>query len=624
MSNEIQDKEDLEHAPFWMGARLSDIQNMDFEEPIRNANLADAYELSKLYRDPVVQKQSEETYDLTSADKVHNMLAGVLGMHAKPSDRSEPYGPFIVFADGSRSATVDDFIGEPLQLLIHAAEQATHPTLKARLCDVCWFIERSRFDLGTAAVSAYVEIIEKLSTNEIIRQNGDKEGFGLTEKDILVRTLQIAKLTGWERDSAKSAQDWVVKFRKEAIEREETILLCWFSELDLDYGISNPAEVAQTLEAYLKTDRDTENLHADLSAWRLAARAYHFSKNDDAKRICQIEAAECLVKQAEGHSSAMLASHWLSCAIAEYHGLSACRERRTELRHKLIDVQANITEEISSFSNSINIEDIIQQTEKTIKDLNLLETLLVFASLEKSPNPSDLKRDAIKSIEEHPMASMFGTSFYDKDGLVTHRSEGGGLRDTDNNDAIRITISQQEGIRRQLHAKAQVDVARRVIVENFYLSENTFIALLEYSPFVPAQLRQTFALGIVRFFQGDAISSLYILTPLLESSLRHILKMHGHDVTIFDDKTQTQEARSITSMFDAMRDELNAIFGESIIADLEGVFLSKPGPSIRHAIAHGLLNDGSPYGPDATYACWFIFRLCCMPLFSDYKQIILP
>ena len=86
-----------------------------------------------------------------------------------------------------------------------------------------------------------------------------------------------------------------------------------------------------------------------------------------------------------------------------------------------------------------------------------------------------------------------------------------------------------------------------------------------------------------------------ILTPLLENSLRHILKAHGHDVSSFDDATGTQEDKSISILFQQMRSEMEAIFTKPIIADIEHVFLKKVGPSLRHRVAHGLLQDGSVF-----------------------------
>ena len=105
---------------------------------------------------------------------------------------------------------------------------------------------------------------------------------------------------------------------------------------------------------------------------------------------------------------------------------------------------------------------------------------------------------------------------------------------------------------------------------------------------MPPELVATFSLGLLRFFQGDFISATYILTPLLEGALRHVLKMYGYDVAIFDDAKQTQQDRTISSLFEQMRDELDEVFTAPITTDVEGVFLSRNGPHLRHDIAHAL------------------------------------
>ncbi len=72
-----------------------------------------------------------------------------------------------------------------------------------------------------------------------------------------------------------------------------------------------------------------------------------------------------------------------------------------------------------------------------------------------------------------------------------------------------------------------------------------------------------------------------------------------------------------------MRAELDTIFTRAITDDIKRVFLGRPGPAIRHGVAHGLLNDGSPCGVDAIYACWLIFRLCVLPLYPHRQELSL-
>jgi hypothetical protein len=252
----------------------------------------------------------------------------------------------------------------------------------------------------------------------------------------------------------------------------------------------------------------------------------------------------------------------------------------------------------------------------------LLDRLFVFANFVNSPKPEDLVRNATKTIAEHPLSSLFAASHLDSEGKVIHRTEGSSLGDGENASAIRRQIAQDESIRRSLAVSAYIDVIRRSISENHYLSEDDFVSLLQHSPFVPHDLVATFSRAFIRFFRGDFTSALYILTPLLENSLRHVLKAHGHDVTIFDDATQTQQDRTISLLFEQIRPELEAIFTEATVADLEGVFLTPPGPRLRHSLAHGLLHDGTPYGADAIYGCAIIIRLCLVPLFAYREQLL--
>ncbi len=44
--------------------------------------------------------------------------------------------------------------------------------------------------------------------------------------------------------------------------------------------------------------------------------------------------------------SAMLASHMMSNAVAQLHGVPAAKERRIALRHRLVDMQARIPDEM--------------------------------------------------------------------------------------------------------------------------------------------------------------------------------------------------------------------------------------------------------------------------------------
>jgi len=83
----------------------------------------------------------------------------------------------------------------------------------------------------------------------------------------------------------------------------------------------------------------------------------------------------------------------------------------------------------------------------------------------------------------------------------------------------------------------------------------------------------------------------------------------------------TQENLTISVMLEKRRDALESVFGKAIIYEIENLFDLRAGPNLRHKLAHGMLTTGACYGHDARYACWFIFRLTCLPLFAHWERL---
>lgn len=348
----------------------------------------------------------------------------------------------------------------------------------------------------------------------------------------------------------------------------------------------------------------------------MASRGYQIARNDQDRYRCRASAAESLVKLAGGRGSPFVQAKFLADAISELHGIPDKKERRRELQHQLVDVQTGVLDELSVFRHEVDIADAVQGTVSAFEKLDLVDKLRGFIELADSPSPDVLAERARKQIEDHPLAAIFGASHLDHDGKVVHRTEGG-LGDTATDGAIIANIVQAESMRRSLAVSAGIEPARQVIVSRHLIAEDVAELLVRHSPFVDPRQDQTFARGIASFFRGDRHAAIYTLTPLLESCLRFVLKSAGHDVTIFDAASQTQQDRMLTSLFADLRRPLEAIFGVEMIHELDFLFLKRPGPALRHAVAHGLLMDGGPYGADAIYACWLMFKLMFIPLVAS-------
>lgn len=611
-------------APPWINASLSDLDNFDFEAPIANSLAADCYELADHFRAAASSSADAQPPDI-SAGRVFAMLAAITAMHFKPAEPTEPYGPMMTLADGRRTAIPSDFRGPPVDVLAAMAARSTNAVLRARLADISWLLERKRAAMGMLAIGSYVDTVQKVDRGELAFRGTDETGvLDHRTKEQLQRALQIGRAIGWEKDESRAARDLVARLWKQAAEKQASVPLQWFAGLDLDFGVSEPVDIALSVEGVLAKLSPGDCSLAVQGLWRLAARAYHFSKHSDDKFRCLSSAAECLVSEADaaekGSRSALLVAHLLSSAIAALHGIPGKKARRTELHHRLIDVQARVSDDMSTFSHEMDLRDAAESVQNVLKGANLADKLFIMAALPRSPSPEQLVKDATEAIREHPLSSIFAASHLDDEGKVTHRTAGASFKDA-NHQAIARQIAQSESIRRKVIAAGQIEAARQAIVQEHFLSDDIFTAVLRLSPFVPPDVLATFARGFLRFFQGDFIAATYILVPLLENSLRYVLKGRGYEVTVFDDATQTQQDRTISSLFEQMRAELDEVFTKPITTEVDNLFLSAPGPQLRHDVAHGLMHDGTPYGSDAVYACALIFRLCLLPLYPYKDQL---
>lgn len=615
----------------WLQVTVADLGNRDFEGPIAGSVSVESYQLSEAYRCAAQAAGAGETAPDTPESRLFVMLSAITGMHFKPHEREEPFGPMLAMADGRRSAIPVDFHDGHIDLLADMAMRAANPVLRARLADVAWLLDRRRGKLGRIAITAYLDTIEALEAGTLKFPLSDSAGaLDHGARELLCRALHVGRTIGWDKPEAVRARAAVVRLRERAMMLRSGVAVLWFTELDLDFGVSDPAVVGAGIEEVLAAPVDV-NVHIRSSLWRVAARGYHLTKRDADKYRCQTEAAEAMVAEAERlfsgdgvkQASAMLASHMMSNAIAQLHGVPAAKERRTALRHRLVDMQARIPDEMSVYSHQWDINDIAAKVKDAMGDGALFDQLFLLAGISTSPDPAALVAEAEQSIREHPLSTLFPAVHFDREGKAVHRSAPGGFGEG-NDSAVRRRIAEGEAIRRNLIATAQIEVARQVIMARHFLPEEMLASLLQHSPFVPPELIATFSRAFLRFFQGDFASAIYILAPLLENSLRHVLKTYGHDVTTFDDATQTQQNLTISQLFGQMREALDAVFTKPITTDIENVFLSRPGPHLRHDIAHGLAHDRTPYGPDAVYGCWLIFRLCLLPLFPYRDQLRAP
>ena len=206
----------------------------------------------------------------------------------------------------------------------------------------------------------------------------------------------------------------------------------------------------------------------------------------------------------------------------------------------------------------------------------------------------------------------------DREGKVVAKSAG--LSDENQDDSLMDQIAQAESHRRQVMISGQLNPVRYIIQSETTVTAEDFMVICNHSPFVPEGYEGVFALGFARLFQNDMISAANILIPMLENSLRYVLKTSGRDTSKIE-SDMTQEDSALSRLLDKEADRLEEIFGKSIMFEIDLLFNSRHGPRVRHEHAHGKLAAGNCYSDAAVYACWFLYHLTCIPLFEHWKEI---
>ena len=615
-SDEPKDQNEEESSAGFAKISREEFDKVDLEAPIRDSQNVDCWSLANLYE---TASKEEAKSDNAAAARAYDLVAQVTDMHFKPDDGAEPYGPAFEAPDGRRSMMPGDLRGEQSAVFAAIAPDIGNPGLKARLADVTWLNDRKQSAMATLAIDAYCEAVQAVLDGRSVFLDDNRSASSHDGTDMLARACRIAKATGWKDPEGTRLNELVSDVIRSAFDRKDHNGFHNSAEIGLQFGIGEPSELARNAETLAATKGTDPYILREI--WKLAARAYQRSGSDADRNRCLESAAECLVSLADAaKDQGMVASSHLMHAIDDLRRIPNTAERRQQLKLRLRSAQATIHDQMGTISTELDLTELRERARDAVGKVRLAQALAIFAQLARSPTPDELRKEAQKQTEKSPLFSMMPQERVDNDGKVISRSPPLDGSEADEDLALHYRVAQHEGVRRQLVVHGQIHPARQLIHDEHPLEQRDFLPLVAMSQFVPDDRKELFSLAFARFFGGDFISALHILVPQLENSLRHVLKLAGHEPSsIKSDKTQ--ENRSLSVMLKRDRDSLEKIYGPEIVFEIENLFDFDGGPAVRHQVAHGLVSGETCHGADAIYACWFMFRLCCLHVFPNWDEL---
>jgi len=598
-------------------ASAADLASADLAAALDGLDHADDHALEQAL--DRAAKDAEARGD-AAAQRGYRLLSILCTFHLRVADQAEVWGPRWQGPEG-RSYIASDFRGEQTAILAGMVDMIAHPALRSRVADVVWHNERARGAAATLAIEAYCELIERRLDGSYVRRFAPDSILDLV--DWFHRALQIVSMSRKRGEMPDTLRRVFEALHAQAEAAGQYVAFTKLARLGLEYGLIDWAKVAPDAERLANRRAGGDYPMAVQGVWDLAAQGYAKLGDDDSKRRCQERSVDETLRMREQVGSAAAQAYWTRKAIGELRAARGFKDRIAKLRAELRDLQDASLDEFGQFSIPMDLTKERQGTIELFDGLTLPDILLQFALLSTSPKVDELRRQALESRKNSFFGSLFGASYSDHEGKTVAETPATPLDGEPGEAWFKEQSLQYLDLWRHQIVGGFIEPARRTVMLRFPLEERHFGPIASMSPFVPPGHEHLFSLGFARFWQGDYASAAHLLIPQLENSLRYVLLNANRESSKIKPDL-LQEDRSLSGLLQWLRPELEEVFGADLVNEVDLLFNHRPGPALRHDLAHGKMSAGACYHPSAVYACWLIYQIACLPLVRHWKDKVAP
>lgn len=576
----------------------------------------------------VIQRAFQASYkalgdgaDATAQGRVYALMSALFTMSMQADGEGDTWIP--MWRMGSqRTSLPEDFAGEQNEVFAGLLHYLTYAPLVARIADIVWTNDRKQGGAAQQAIQAYLASAVGLAKAEFTPEFERVGADTLAASSFLARAMQLsAYVTGKKKtdDRLKPAWDTVYEIAK-----AEKAYVPFIKLMNLGSGAFRTdlefARDAEDLAARAEPGTYAMAVHKVL---KRAAHLYARAGDADAEKRCLLAAVEqTLLMRKDVQADSGAEAYWLDVAIRELEEIPGTDERRAAMEVELRGLQKRSLKNMGSIPIEIDVTDVREKVAKLFDEHPLSKCLLMYAQLTHSPDPEQLRKEAIETRESAPLMSMMPTSYIDERGRPTKSVDGASTDEAPKDEWFWRAIEMPERIRRMHIVGGRIEPARQVMMARFHIREDHFAAIVGNSPFIAPSQRMIFALGFTRLFQGDYISAAHLLIAQIESGVRRVLLGSGHDAAKRRKGEGTFEDLSLSNIFEKMPEAMDDVFTPFLAHEINQLFAKRPGPALRHELAHGKVSDGSCYSHDVVYACWLIFRLACLPLMPVWDEAV--
>ena len=143
----------------------------------------------------------------------------------------------------------------------------------------------------------------------------------------------------------------------------------------------------------------------------------------------------------------------------------------------------------------------------------------------------------------------------------------------------------------------------------FEFNEENLLFLVDDNIFIPSDRKNTFLKGLVAGFNLDLSTSMHLLMPQVENSIRCLAQECGA-VVYKTDKNGVEACLSLESILKLP--EVIDCLDETFLFNLRLFYTSDYGFGMRNTVSHSLYSDDELQSSSSLIVWWFTLKICCM------------
>jgi len=559
-------------------------------------------------------REFEESKDLINQE-IFALLGAISSMYLKEGSISGPFGPMYVMG-GSRSAIIDDFSDDHLNVLSEVLPSVNDPEIKARVADVIW-LRKKDFKVAQIAVESYLTSASRLMSSNHWPQSGQR----------IERALRISVRLGKKSSSFEKVVEHIEKVLDKYGTNDPLFLSHSLMGLLLEFRQGQPEKFI-SLSGELATKAESDKIYYRArSYWEIKAKWHKVAGEPENENQSLVNAAETYVKEAElaisrDKPSYMLASSHQQHAIEAYRRIGGNKERLEDLHSTLIGYQEKSMDEMAMISSEgIDLGDAIKESIDRVKGKQLFDALFEFVIMLRSPRVKDLRKQVEETAKKHPMQYLVAAVVVNENGKVVAKHSN---MHSDNPEEVEKAIQEhmykQAAFHHQIYTLSLIEPIRNQLNLDHSFRLQDFLQIVSNNPIVPAGREYIFAQGLELGMEGDYLNAVHLLIPQIENSMRHILTQLGEVPSGIDSKGIQDERSLNLTLYPPYSSSLEKVFGEDIIFDLRGLLVERFGANLRNRMAHGLMDHNSFYSVEVPYLWCLVLKICCLPIIKQIKD----